>query len=67
MRLFEALMALSRLLFLVVVNRNGIEILCFENVTAIQAPDVVYAIAPVKELGSLVLTTLHSEVTPILD
>jgi hypothetical protein len=67
MRLFEALTALSRLLFLVVVNRNGIQILCFENVTAIQAPDVVYAIAPVKELGSLVLTTLHSEVTPILD
>ncbi|MGI8958755.1 MAG: hypothetical protein ACR2IV_03135 [Bryobacteraceae bacterium] len=53
--------AFSRLLFLVVVNRNGIKILCFENVTAIQAPDIIYPIAPVQELGSLVLTSLHSE------
>jgi hypothetical protein len=59
--------AFSRLLFLVVVNRNCIEILCFENLTAIQAPDIIHTIAPVQELGSLVLTSLHSEVTPILD
>jgi hypothetical protein len=59
--------AFSRLLFLVLVNRNGIQILCFENLTAIQAPDIIYAVTPVQELGSLVLTSLHSEVTPILD
>jgi excinuclease ABC subunit C len=34
---------------------------------AIQAADVINAIAAVKEFGSLVLTTLHSEITPILD
>jgi hypothetical protein len=66
-RLLDRSAALSGLFFLVVVNRNRIKILCFENLTAIQAPDIIYAIAPVKELGSLVLTSLHSEVTPILD
>jgi hypothetical protein len=57
----------SRLFFFVVVNRNCIQIFCFENLTAIQASEIIYAIAPVQELGSLVLTALHSEVTPILD
>jgi len=45
------------------VNGNGIEILCFENLAAIQTADIIDAISAVEELGSLVLTTLHSEIT----
>jgi hypothetical protein len=58
---------LFRLLFFVFVNRNRIQIFGFKDLTAIEAADIIDAIAPVKELGSLVLTTLHSEITPILD
>jgi hypothetical protein len=46
--------------FLVVVNGNGFEILLFKDLIAIQAADIVYAIATVEEFDSLVLATLHS-------
>jgi hypothetical protein len=61
--------ALLRLLlfFLFVVDRNRIQILCFENLSAIHAAQVIDTVPPVKKFGSLVLTTLHSEITPILD
>lgn len=61
------LAALSWFLFLVLVKGNRLQILCFENLTTIEAPDVIDAVPPIEELGSLVLTALHSEVTPILD
>ena len=61
------LSALWRFLFFVVVDRNRIQVLRFENLVTIHAPDVIYAIPAIEELGSLVLTTLHSEITPILD
>ncbi|HEY1216392.1 MAG TPA: hypothetical protein VGE93_22445 [Bryobacteraceae bacterium] len=46
--------------FLVVVNGNGLKVFLFKNLIAIQAADIVYAIATVEEFGSLVLATLHS-------
>jgi hypothetical protein len=51
----------------VFVNRHGVEVLCLEDLAAIEAADIVDAVAAVKKFGPLVLTTLHSEVTPILD
>ena len=58
------LSAFSRLVFLFFfVNGNRIEVLRFENLSAIKATDVIDAIAAVKEFGSLVLTGLHSEIT----
>jgi hypothetical protein len=60
--------SLPGFLFLVfLVNRNRIQILCLQYLAAIEAAYVVDAIATVEEFGSLVLTTLHSETTPILD
>ncbi|HEX4808814.1 MAG TPA: hypothetical protein VH325_07790 [Bryobacteraceae bacterium] len=59
--------ALFRLaLFLVVVNRNRIQIFGLENLTAVKTADVIYAIASIEKLSSLVLATLHCEITPIL-
>jgi hypothetical protein len=55
------------LFFLFVVDRNRIQVLCFENLPAIPAAKIIDTIAPVQKFGSLVLTTLHSEITPILD
>ncbi len=55
------------LFFFVFVNRNGVQIFGLEDLTAIEAADVIHSITAVEELGSLVLTTLHSEITPILD
>ncbi len=49
------------------VNWNRVQVFGFEYLTAVQATHVVDAVPPVEKLGSLVLTTLHSEVTPILD
>jgi hypothetical protein len=54
-------------LFLVFVNGNRIQILGFKDLSAIEAAEIIDAVAAVEELGSLVLTTLHSEITPILD
>jgi hypothetical protein len=34
---------------------------------AVQASDVIDTVPPVQKFGSLVLTTLHSEITTILD
>jgi len=67
-----ALTALLRLLFFVFFvygNRVQvfIQIFCLEDLPAVQASDVLDAVPPVQKLGSLVLTTLHSEITPILD
>jgi hypothetical protein len=60
--------ALSWSLFLFFfVNRNRIQILRLEDLVAIQAADVVHTIAPVEKFSSLVLTSLHSEISPILD
>ena len=55
------------LLFFFFVNRNRIQIFCFKNLAAIEAANIIDAVAPIQKLGSLVLTTLHSEITPILD
>jgi hypothetical protein len=60
--------AFLRLLFFVFfVSGNRVQIFGFEDVAALQASDVLHAVPPVQKLGSLVLTTLHSEITPILD
>ena len=57
----QALTAFLRLLFFVFfVNRNGIQILGFEDLTAVPASDVINTLAPVQKFGLLVLTTLHS-------
>jgi hypothetical protein len=63
-----ALAALLGLLFFVfLVNGNRIQIFGFENLTTVQASDVIDTVPPVQKFGSLVLTTLHSEITTILD
>ncbi len=68
MRGQAVLATLLRLLFFVFfINGNRIEVFCLKHLSAIEASDVVDAITPVKKFGSLVLTTLHSEITPILD
>jgi len=58
-----------RLLFFVffVYCWNRIQILGFKDLTAVQASDVIDPVSPVQKFGSLVLTTLHSEITTILD
>jgi hypothetical protein len=53
--------------FFFFVNGNRVQVFGFEYLTAVQAAYIVDAIPAVEKLGSLVLTTLHSEVTPILD
>ena len=64
----SALTALLWLLFFVFfVYGNRLQILCFEHLTAVQASDVIDPVPPVQKFGSLVLTTLHSEITTILD
>jgi hypothetical protein len=62
---FTALLWL--LFFVFFVNRNRIQILGFEDLTTVQTSDVIDAVPPVQKFGSLVLTTLHSEITTILD
>ena len=60
--------SLARLFFLFFfVDRNRIQILRLEHLPTIKATDVIDAVAAVEKLGPLVLTTLHSEITPILD
>ena len=52
---------LRRLLFFVFfLDRNGIQVLGFEDLTAVPASDVINTLAPVQKFGLLVLTTLHS-------
>ena len=60
---------LVRLLFFVFVVYcwNRIQILGFKDLTAVQTSDVIDPVSPVQKFGSLVLTTLHSEITTILD
>jgi hypothetical protein len=58
---------LARLFLLLVEDRNRIQIRRLENVAAIKAVNVIHTVASIEEFGSLVLTTLHSKVTPILD
>ncbi len=53
--------------FFVVVDWNRIEILRLENLIAVKASNIVDTVATVEKFGSLVLTSLHSEITPILD
>ena len=55
------------LFFVFFVNGNRIQIFGFEDLTAVQASDVVDTVPPVQKFGSLVLTNLHSEITTILD
>jgi len=59
--------ALLGLLFFLFVNWNRVQVFGFEHVPAVQASNIIDPVAPIEELGSLVLTSLHSEVTPILD
>ena len=60
--------AFARLIFLFFfIDRNRVKVLRFEDLTAIEAADIIDPVAAIKKLGSLVLTTLHSEITPILD
>jgi hypothetical protein len=58
---------LGLLFFVFFVNGNRIQILGFENLATVQASDVIDTVPPVQKFGSLVLTTLHSEITTILD
>jgi hypothetical protein len=53
-------------IFFFVVNWNRIQVFCFKDLIAIKATYVIHAVSPVKEFGSLVLTTWHSEIFPIL-
>jgi len=55
-----------RLLILFFINRNRIQVLCFKYLVAIEAAYVIHAVSLVKEFGSLVLTTWHSEIFLIL-
>jgi hypothetical protein len=55
---------LPRLFFvLFFVNRNRFQILRLEDLAAVQAAKIIDTVASIKELGSLVLTNLHSEIT----
>jgi hypothetical protein len=54
------LASLAGFFVFVFVDRNGIEILCFKHLSAIEAADIIDTVAAVKELGPLVLTTLHT-------
>ena len=50
-----------------VVGRNGLQVFGFEHLVAIQAADVVNAIASRHDFGSRVLAVLHKmEIIPIL-
>jgi hypothetical protein len=60
-------MALLRFFFFVLVNRNRVEILGLKYLAAVKTSNIVDSIPTIKKLGSLVLTSLHSEITPILD
>jgi hypothetical protein len=62
-----SLTPLPGLLFVFFVNRNRVQILRFKYLSAIETSYIINAVPAVEELGSLVLTTLHSEITPILD
>ena len=63
----SALTALPGFLVVFFVNRDCVQVLGLKDLAAIEAADIIDAIPAVEEFGSLVLTTLHSEVTPILD
>lgn len=63
------MMCLSSLwlrLIVLFINRNRIQVFCFKNLAAVEAAYVVHAVSFVKEFGSLVLTTWHSEIFLIL-
>jgi hypothetical protein len=64
-----ALTALLGLLVFVFffVYGDRIQVFCLKDLPAVQASDVLDTVPPVQKLGSLVLTTLHREITPILD
>jgi hypothetical protein len=49
--------------FFFFVNRNRLQIFGLENLAALQAMDVIYAVTPIEKFGSLVLTILHSEIS----
>jgi hypothetical protein len=48
------------------VNGSGVQIVGLEDLIAIEATHIIDAVPSVEEFGSLVLTTLHSEIFPIL-
>jgi hypothetical protein len=58
---------LGLLVFVFFVYGNRIQVFGFKDLLAVQASDVIDTVPPVQKFGSLVLTTLHSEITPILD
>lgn len=63
------MMCLSSLwlrLIVLFINRNRIQIFRLKNMAAIEAAHVIHAVSFVKEFGSLVLTTWHSEIFLIL-
>jgi hypothetical protein len=53
-------------LIVLVINWNRIQVLCLKNLAAIETAYVIHAVSFVKEFGSLVLTTWHSEIFLIL-
>jgi hypothetical protein len=51
----------DQLLFVVFVNGYGFEILGFEDLAAIEAFDIVHAVASRDDLGAGVFTGLHKD------
>jgi len=62
----SGLPALPGLFFLVIVNGNRIQIFGLEHLAAIEAAHVIHTIATIEKFCSPVLTSLHSEIRPIL-
>ena len=48
------------------VGGHGFQIVCFEYLVAVQAPDIIDPVAPRQNLGTTVIAGLHKEITPIL-
>jgi hypothetical protein len=46
-------------LIVLVVNGDGLEILGFEHLIAIEAPDIIYSVASRQNLGTAMLADLH--------
>jgi len=55
------LVVFARLFLFVLVNRNRIQVLRLENVSAIEAANVVDPVATIQEFSPLVLAARHSE------
>jgi hypothetical protein len=51
----------------VLVYRNRVQVLSLKYLATIEAADIIDAVSTVQKLSSLVLTSLHSEITPILE